>query len=111
MLLYKDNIRPPGNTRVSSASNDNVREPRFVDAAKRARGSRQGMDTISRIRNSCTGVPLSSEPKRTPKPVRANLSALEAQDGNCGRRSEFGRKRSWHQRLRFERDLVFARGP
>ena len=41
MLLYKDNIRPPGNTRVSSASNDNVREPRFVDAAKRARGSRQ----------------------------------------------------------------------
>src|SRR5271166_789874 len=44
---------------------------------KRARGSRQGMDTISRIRNSCSGVPLSSEPKRTPKPVRANLGALE----------------------------------
>src|SRR5271166_2089022 len=48
---------------------------------KRARGSRQGMDTISRIRNSCTGVPLSSEPKRTPKPVRANLSALERRTG------------------------------
>ena len=42
MLLYKDNIRPPGNTRVSSAS---------------------------------------SEPKRTPKPVRANLSALERRTG------------------------------
>src|SRR5271166_2145428 len=38
MLLYKDNIRPPGNTRVSSASNDNVREPRFVDAAKTSKG-------------------------------------------------------------------------
>ena len=39
-------------------------------------GAKQGVNDFKRV-----GVPLSSEPKRTPKPVRANLSALERRTG------------------------------